>query len=269
MFFLPLFDDNPTKSRPFVSWAIITLCVGVYLYQTGLSPFVERGFIIAYGVVPLRLFSQFDVISLFTSMFLHGGFLHLGSNMLYLWIFGDNVEDAMGRVRFFIFYLLCGAAAALTQGVIDPNSQIPLIGASGGIAGILGAYLMLYPRATVKVFMWIIIFVRLVNVPAWIVLGFWIGGQFIAVPEALAASGGGVAYFAHIGGFIAGVILAGLFKKRSVPLFAPAIDHIPKWQTAQPRALRQEIRNRYILEGGTKAGSVPSFKRRAKGPWDR
>lgn len=270
MFFLPLFDDNPTKSRPLISWLIIAICVFIFLYQTGLSPLAERGFIIQNGVIPARLFSQFDVTSLVTSLFLHGGLVHLGSNMLYLWIFGDNVEDAMGKIRFTLFYLICGIAAALTQAFIDPASPIPLIGASGGIAGILGAYIMLYPRATIKVFMWVIILVRLMNVPAWVVLGFWIGGQFIAVPDALAnQGGGGVAYFAHIGGFLAGMALATFFKRSDVPLFAPARAEQPKWKTEPPRALRQDLRTRYVLEKKTKSGSVPSFKRRPKGPWDR
>ena len=269
MFFLPLFDDNPTKSRPIISWVVIALCVLIYLYQTGLPPVGERLFIASYGVVPARLFAGVDYSSIFTSMFLHGGFMHIASNMLYLWIFGDNVEEAMGHVRFTIFYLICGMAAALTQAFIDPHSAIPLIGASGGIAGILGAYIMLYPRATIKVFMWIIIFVRLVNTPAWIVLGFWIGGQFIAVPEALANQGGGVAYFAHIGGFIAGVILAGLFKKKHVPLFASAAHPKSKWHVERPSQLRRDITERYVLEAKGKSGSVPSFKRRPKGPWDK
>ena len=267
MFFLPLFDDNPTKKRPLVSWIIIACCVGVYLFQSGLAPRPAFEFIVAYGVVPVRLFSQFDVMSIFTSMFLHGGFVHLGSNMLYLWIFGDNVEDAMGKTRFIIFYLLCGMAAALTQAVIDPSSPIPLIGASGGIAGILGAYIMLYPRATIKVFMWIIIFVKLINVPAWIVLSIWIGGQFIAVPQAILAQGG-VAYFAHIGGFIAGMVFVWFFKSPSITLFAPAKTAQPKWHLQQPRHLKQDITQRYVLEAGKKSGSVPSFRRRTKGPWD-
>ena len=268
MFFLPLFDDNPTKQRPLISWLIIALCVFVYLYQSGLSPRAGFEFVVYYGVVPARLFSEFDIFTVLSSMFLHGGFMHLASNMLYLWIFGDNVEDAMGRGRFICFYSLCGGAAALTQGLIDPSSPIPLIGASGGIAGILGAYIMLHPRATIKVFMWIIIFVRLINVPAWIVLSIWIGGQFIAIPEALTSQGGGVAYFAHIGGFLAGVVLVALFKKPTIRLFAPAKTLQPNWQLQAPQTLRQTVKERYVLEARDTKGSVPSFRRRQKGPWD-
>ena len=269
MFFLPLFDDNPTSSRPYISWAIIAVCIFVYMYQAGLSQGDDYYFILQYGVIPARFFSQFDFLSIVTSLFLHGGFTHLASNMLYLWIFGDNVEDAMGRVRFIVFYLLCGVIAALTQSFIDPSSTIPLIGASGSIAGLLGAYIMLYPRATIKVFSWIIIFVKLINIPAWVVLGIWIGGQFIAVPEALANQGGGVAYFAHIGGFLAGMILVPFFKKKHISLFASASAPQASWRFEPARELRQDIRQRYVLEAQKSSGSVPSFKRRPKGPWDR
>ena len=269
MFFLPLFDNNPTNRRPLISWIIIATCIVVYLWQTGLGPRAEFQIIVLYGVVPARLFSEWDIFSIISSMFLHGGWMHLASNMLYLWIFGDNVEEAMGTVRFLLFYLICGAAAALAQAFIDPTSPIPLIGASGGIAGILGAYILLYPRAVVRVFMWIIIFVRLINVPAWVVLGFWIGGQFLAVPAALSATGGGVAYFAHIGGFIAGMALVSFFKRRDVPLFAQAKQPQPQWQITKTTQLRGDISKRYVLEKQGKSGSVPSFKRRQKGPWDK
>ena len=269
MFFLPLFDNNPTNRRPLISWMIIAACILVYLWQTGLGPRSEFQIIVLYGVVPARLFSEWDIFSIISSMFLHGGWMHLASNMLYLWIFGDNVEEAMGAFRFLLFYLICGAAAALAQALIDPTSPIPLIGASGGIAGILGAYILLYPRAVVRVFMWIIIFVRLLNVPAWVVLGFWIGGQFLAVPAALSATGGGVAYFAHIGGFIAGMALVSLFKRRDVSLFAQAKQPQPQWQITKTNQLRGDISKRYVLEKQKKSGSVPSFKRRQKGPWDQ
>lgn len=265
MFFLPLFDDNPARKRPLISWSVIALCVLIYLYQSGLVPRQDYLLILRYGVIPARLFSEYDVLTIISSMFLHGGFMHLGSNMLYLWIFGDNVEDAMGRFRFLLFYLACGSVAALTQALIDPQSSIPLIGASGGIAGILGAYIMLYPRATVKVFMWIIIFIRLINVPAWIVLGFWIGSQFLAVPAAL-TSQGGVAYFAHIGGFVAGLLLVGVFKKPHITLFAPAKQKT--WSVDRSLTLKDAVRSRYVLEKTSQNGSVPSFKRRPKGPWD-
>ncbi|SVA75035.1 uncharacterized protein METZ01_LOCUS127889, partial [marine metagenome] len=158
-------------------------------------------------------------LTIISSMFMHGGWMHLMSNMVYLWIFGDNIEDSMGRGKFVLFYLLCGLAAALTQAMIDPTSEVPMIGASGAIAGILGAYLVLHPKANVNVLFWIIIFITTVRVPAFIVLGVWIVGQFFSV-----AGGGdtGVAYLAHIGGFITGMLLIPLFKKPSVRILEGA-----------------------------------------------
>ena len=134
--------------------------------------------------------------------------MHIGGNMLYLWIFGDNVEDSMGALKFSLFYIICGIAAAMAQAAIDPASTVPMIGASGGIAGVLGAYLMLHPKAAVRCFFLIIVFFRFINLPAWLVLGVWIGGQFIAAPQALSSDGSGIAYMAHIGGFLAGMPLA-------------------------------------------------------------
>ncbi len=172
----------------------------------------------------------------------------------------------MGPVRFSVFYALCGVGAGLTQAFIDPSSQVPIVGASGGIAGILGAYILLHPRATVRVFMLILIFIRIITLPAWLVLGVWIAGQFAAAPSGL-SGGGGVAYFAHIGGFITGMCLIPLFKYRSVRLFsADDSETVTKW-SAQPIAfdqLRDEARHRYQRKY---AGSVPSVRRRPRGPW--
>ena len=208
MFFIPLFDDNPSRRTPWIAWSFIALCVIVFLWQQSLGHQAERIAFYQYGSVPANasgvapLPPGLAVIpawaTMITAMFLHGGWMHIGGNMLYLWIFGDNVEDLMGPVRFAIFYLLCGVAAAFAQFIIDPASTTPMVGASGGIAGILGAYLILHPRATVRTFLLIIIFVRFINLPAWLVLGVWIAGQFVAVPSALAGADGGVAYFAHI-----------------------------------------------------------------------
>ncbi len=154
-------------------------------------------------------------------MFVHGNLSHLLGNMVYLWIFGDNIEDSFGKVRFIIFYILCGFAAVFSQILYDPNSPIPMIGASGAIAGVLGAYLIMYPRAKIWVFMWIVFIVRLITVPAFIVISIWMGLQLINVID---QGQSGVAYSAHIGGFIAGMILAPILKKREKPLFAPASD---------------------------------------------
>jgi membrane associated rhomboid family serine protease len=193
----------------------------------------ERGFeaaVRALGVTPATLIGHQRLppelylvppgATLVTSMFLHGGVMHLAGNMLYLWIFGNNVEDAMGHARFVIFYLLCGVAAALAQALPNADSAIPMIGASGAISGVLGAYLLLFPRAHVLVLIPLGVFTRLIHLPAMFVLGFWFVLQLIN--SALAAGGqGGVAWGAHIGGFIAGMILIPLFKHRHVRLFAP------------------------------------------------
>jgi len=156
-------------------------------------------------------------LTLLTSMFLHGGILHVLGNMLYLWIFGDNVEDAMGPARFLLFYVSCGVVAALAQMAIDPSSSVPMVGASGAIAGVLGAYLMLYPRARVVTLVPLFFFLRLIAVPAVLLLGFWFLWQIIAGVGAIGSSGG-VAFFAHIGGFLAGLLLVFPLRRRGVPV---------------------------------------------------
>lgn len=179
-----------------------------------------------YALIPAELLRGKDLppaipiplwLTVLTSMFLHGGFMHLVGNMLYLWIFGDNVEDAMGPIRFLLFYLLCGVAAALAQIAVDPGSAIPLIGASGAIAGVLAAYFMLFPYARVLTLIPIFFFLRLISVPAVFLLGFWFLLQVISGAGSL-GSGGGVAWFAHIGGFLAGAMLVFLFRRRGVPV---------------------------------------------------
>ena len=279
MFFFPLFDDNPTTRRPLISWFILATCILVFFWQISLAGYQEQIAVLQYGVVPALLFgyqtlpSEIQAVpawlSIFTSMFLHGDWLHLGSNMLYLWIFADNVEEAMGKLRFILFYGCCGIASALMQSLIDPSSTIPMIGASGGIAGILGAYIMLHPKAAVRVLMIILILFRVISLPAWLVLGVWILGQFAAAPAAFSAEGG-VAYFAHIGGFIAGMALIPFFKYRHVQLFSGRNNPEKRW-SSEPisfQDLRVEAKHRYRkLEPGNKSGSVPSFSRRKPGPW--
>jgi len=183
-------------------------------------------FITQYAVIPGELLGGVDIppkspiplwLTLLTSVFLHGGLVHLLGNMLYLWIFGDNVEDAMGPVRFLIFYLLCGVAAGLAQIAVNPSSSIPMIGASGAIAGVLAAYFMLYPRAHILTLVPIFFFLRLISLPALYLLGFWFILQVISGAGSLGDSGG-VAWFAHIGGFIAGAILVFPFRRSSVPV---------------------------------------------------
>lgn len=214
MFFFPLRDDNPTSAQPFVSWAILALCVAVFFVQLTLGT-ANNAVIYALGMIPARIFGGEGELTLISSMFLHGGFMHLAGNMLYLWIFADNVEDSVGHGKFAAFYVLCGIAAALAQALTDTASTIPMIGASGAIAGVLGAYLMLHPRANVRCIIVIFIFFRLINIPAFIVLGGWLVLQFLSLGQIDSS----IAYVAHIGGFIAGAALIVFFKKPEVALF--------------------------------------------------
>ncbi len=228
---IPLHDDNPTEIFPVLTIAFIVMCVLAFLWQSSLGPEGNQAAVISLGVIPAVLLDKVQLpaelavipvgLTVFTSMFLHGGFMHLAGNMLYLWIFGNNVEDAMGHVRFVIFYLVCGIAAVAGQTLQNPDSQIPMIGASGAISGVLGAYLLLYPHARVLVAIPLGFFVHMMRLPAGWVLGFWFLLQLVS--SALTSSeGGGVAWFAHIGGFIAGMALIPLFKYKRVSLFHPA-----------------------------------------------
>jgi membrane associated rhomboid family serine protease len=227
---LPLRDDNPHTTTPVVNYALIAACVAVFLWQVGLDDRAEEIAVLAYGLIPGTLFGKVlvapevhrlpGVLTIFTSMFLHGGWLHLIGNMWFLWIFGDNVEASLGHRRYFLFYALCGLAAAVGQISLDPASEVPMIGASGAISGVLGAYLILHPRANVKVLVLLIIFITVVNLPAWIVLGFWFLGQLIG-QAGTAAGEPGIAFMAHIGGFVAGMALVLFFRPRSVPIFQP------------------------------------------------
>jgi membrane associated rhomboid family serine protease len=209
---IPLKDDIPSARFPVVNTALIAANCAVFLLElgmgSGLQPLMER-----YGIVPVRLLSAgcSGWGTIITSMFLHGGWAHIIGNMLYLFIFGDNVEDAMGRARYALFYLLCGTGAAWAHVLSGPGSTMPTVGASGAIAGVLGAYLVLYPRAGVLTLIPLGIFFRIVRVPAVVVLGFWIVLQIVLGLVSLPLAGGaraGTAWFAHIGGFAAGLALA-------------------------------------------------------------
>jgi membrane associated rhomboid family serine protease len=225
---LPLSDDNPRRVFPYVTASIIATCVLVFLWQATMDERAALRAIYSLGLIPARLMGEAEVppeiddlpawATIFTSMFLHGGLLHLGSNMLFLWIFGDNVEESMGHVRFIVFYLASGAAAALTQVFADPSLTEPMVGASGAIGGVLGAYILLHPRATVRTLVFLGFFVTILHIPAVIVLGLWFLLQFLSV---FAGDESNVAFWAHIGGFVAGMILAPLFKRSSVDLFQP------------------------------------------------
>jgi len=223
----PVSDDNPSRLAPVATWSLIATCVLVYLLQLSLGAEGERAAIYGFGMIPARLFGVAALppeiaaapawTTVFSSMFMHGGLLHLAGNMLFLWIFGDNVEDSMGHARFVLFYLVAGLAAALTQGLLNPGSTVPMIGASGAISGVLGAYILLHPRATVRVLIFLGFFVTIAHVPALLALGVWFLAQlFEAVATPIDRPG--VAFWAHVGGFVAGMALISLFKQRGVPL---------------------------------------------------
>lgn len=228
---IPLHDDNPTRLLPVLTVSFLVLCVLVFFWQLSLGPAANQQSVYQLGVIPAVLLNKVSLppgfsripaeLTVLTSMFMHGGFLHLAGNMLYLWIFGNNVEDALGHVRFILFYLLCGTAAVFGQVLQNPASEIPMIGASGAISGVLGAYLMLYPHARVLVFIPLGFFSQLVRLPAVWVLGFWFVMQLVNSAYA-DPNTAGVAWFAHIGGFIAGMLLVPFMKQRSVPLFQKA-----------------------------------------------
>jgi len=232
---IPLRDDNPTKIHPVYTVSFIVACVLIFIYQIVLGGRAGQTFVYQYGAIPAVIFGAKSLppevqaipalFSLATSMFLHGGFMHLIGNMLYLWIFGNNIEDAMGHGRFIVFYFLCGVIAAMSHAITDTGSVVPMIGASGAISGVLGAYLLLYPRAQVLVLIPLGFFIRTMYVPAWLVLGLWFLLQLISGSASVGQGGGGVAWFAHIGGFVAGMVLIGFFKDRSVQFFAPPHRH--------------------------------------------
>ena len=220
---IPLKDDNPTSIQPVITLSIIGLCVLVFLWQLSLSPEGGRAAVYALGLIPAVLSGNAELppqlvwvpssLTVFTSMFLHGGFLHLAGNMLYLWIFADNVEDSMGHGRFILFYALCGVAAALAQAAPELGSTIPMIGASGAVSGILGAYVLLYPHARILVVVPLVVILYTLRLRAIVVLGIWFAIQLMS-SLAAPAVGGGVAFRAHLGGFVAGVLFIRLFAKR-------------------------------------------------------
>jgi membrane associated rhomboid family serine protease len=235
---IPLKDDVPTRAFPVVTVALITINVLVYLYEfflwfeptaagrAAMGDRLYQQFVFEFGLVPCRLGeicpprldtalggAPAPLVTVFTSMFVHGGLFHVGGNMLYLWVFGNNVEDAMGRGRFVVFYLLCGTAAAAAQYLSNPASPVPMVGASGAVSGALGAYLLLHPSARIWTLVVFGFFVRVVPVPALAVLGFWIVVQFLNSVFTFGSREGGVAFLAHVGGFIAGLLLINLFRR--------------------------------------------------------
>jgi membrane associated rhomboid family serine protease len=213
---IPLRDVIPSRTVPFITVTIIVLNALAWFYELALPGDLLPGFLQIYGVVP----ANFNAASLVTSMFLHGSWSHVLGNMWYLWIFGDNVEDRVGHGRFIVFYLLCGFAAALGQTVMDPDSTLPMIGASGAIAGVMGAYFVLYPRSRVLTLIPLIIFWEVIEMPATFLLGFWFLMQLFsagAIAVTANSAGGGVAFMAHIAGFVCGVAGIFVFRQRQRP----------------------------------------------------
>ena len=208
---IPLKDDNPTSTFPFVTIALIAANIVVFVYEVSLGPEGVEAFVFRTAAIPYEVTRLTDLkpagllpppLTLLTAIFVHGGLFHLLGNMLYLWIFGDNIEDRLGHLKFLLFYVAAGVAASLTHILIFPDSTAPMIGASGAIAGVLGAYFLYYPRARVSTLVYFLVFVRIVKVPAVFFLGLWFALQILST-----AAGGGVAWFAHIGGFAAGMLL--------------------------------------------------------------
>ena len=220
---LPLKDNIPTRTFPFVTIGLILGNSLVFLYQLSLGRVGEHVFIYSFGLIPYE-FSRLESMvpfrpfpfpaTIISAMFVHGNLLHVAGNMLYLWIFGNNVEDRLGHGRFMFFYLLCGVAGSLAHILVSPQAMVPMVGASGAIAGVLGAYLLLYPRARILTLIFFGFFVRMVELPAVVVLGFWILIQLLNGSQALGLNlPGGVAWFAHIGGFVTGMLLLPLLNK--------------------------------------------------------
>ena len=216
---LPISDDNRGRRRqPIVAWALIGINVLIYAYQSLLDNRQLYELYDRWATVPAEISSGQALFTLVTCAFLHGSWFHLGSNMLFLWIFGDNVEDVMGHVKFLIFYLLTAGAASYAQVLIDPNSYVPLVGASGAISGILAAYIVFFPHGRIRTLLFLGIFVTMTMVPAWIMIGYWIFLQVLSGVGSLGSvgdQGGGVAFFAHSGGFIAGLALVWFFRDRT------------------------------------------------------
>ncbi len=215
---IPIRDDNPITSPPIVTVGLVVVNAAVFILQFIQPPELQELTVYRWGAIPARLFHGGDSaawLTVFTSMFMHGGIMHIAGNMLYLWIFGNNIEDRLGHFKYLIFYLLSGVAAALAFAFFEPNSEVPMVGASGAISGVLGAYIVLFPRTNVMVLVFLFFFIRFVAVPAYIVLGLWFVMQFTGILGGSQA-GGGVAYMAHIGGFAFGALTIYLFRpKRS------------------------------------------------------
>jgi len=211
---IPIGDENAGRRlTPFVNYALIATNVAVFLLQLAVGG-LSLPFFAAWGVQPVEVVAFQEWQTVLTSMFLHGSIWHLGSNMLFLHVFGDNIEDAMGHVGYLLFYLLCGAAAVAAQVATDPFSPVPMVGASGAVSGVLGAYIVLFPHGRIRTLFFLGLFVTVVMVPAWVQLGLWFLIQLVEGFLALGNRAAGVAFFAHVGGFVAGLLLVWVFADR-------------------------------------------------------
>lgn len=215
---LPISDDNRgRRTLPVVTWVLIAANVLIYVYQFSLDEVAHLRFLDDWAVVPAEITSGQAWFTLVTTAFLHGSWFHLGSNMLFLWIFGDNVEDVMGHVRFIIFYLLTAIGASLAQVLVDPDSRVPMVGASGAVSGLLAAYIVLFPHGRIRTLIIFGVFITMTMLPAWVMIGYWIFLQVISAFGSLSTIGdqqGGVAFFAHVGGFVAGLVLVWFFRDK-------------------------------------------------------
>jgi len=272
---LPLKDDNPLTRIPYqyVTVTLIGMCIVTFLWQFSLNDTDGRKAVLSFGAIPSVLFGSRTLppdldqipaaLTLLTSMFMHGGWMHLIGNMLFLWVLGDNVEDAMGHARFLVFYILCGITAALSHAGLAPDSTTPMIGASGAISGVIGAYLILHPKAQILT----LAFNFFIHIPAFIVLGLWAGLQFFNASMSDAGSGGGVAWWAHVGGLVAGLILIIPMRDKSVPLFdgigssnpepEPVTVNPGPWgrmTTEQTRELKRRRHRRSIIPDSGRKG---------------
>lgn len=242
----PIRDHNPAERMPFVTYALMAVNILIGLLSFGLDTPALNQFYYDYALFPGRLMAGDNPFALISSMFLHGGFMHLAGNMLFLFIFGDNMEDQMGHVPFLLFYLASGIAAGMAQVVADSGSMIPMVGASGAIAGVMGGYLLLFPKARVDILLILIVFIRTFPVPAWIMLGLWFAMQLLG-GFGTPADEGGVAYWAHAGGFVAGLLFTfPLWQRRGGTAFwdrthghPPHPEAPPIGRSRVPRVMRK------------------------------
>lgn len=250
----PIRDHNPSGRRPFVTFALIGANVVIFaMYWLALPSEEALGrFFMAYGLVPARISYGEGYGTFLSSMFLHGGWMHLAGNMLFLWVFGDNMEDELGHVGFLLYYLASGVAAAAGQYLAEPASMVPMVGASGAIAGVMGGYLLLFPKARVDVFFFFVVFFRVVPIPAWLVLGVWFAMQ-LGSGWATPVDQGGVAYWAHAAGFVAGLALClPVWLRLGGPAFWSRTAGVPPHPVAQYRMVRT---------------AIPRVRRGGRGPW--